>query len=271
MALGPWGFRSSNNVIMKTLTFRHQLIRSFRLLIEDYGGVSKLEDIKKRVLKVQNDLKIAKNILLENISAEQSLRLAAEKLQIELDELPEERWGEYSSLRRRHKEYINKLNEASELTTITRKSVDSIQNEYNSLYEERFHEEFRVSERKTNLGNRALILSIVGNFFLFGVGKVYIDAAKERRLREHIGTCIETASAETKVSLSELKDKLIAVEAAVVPMKSLDTTISADAESRIESTLSALEKNNRQQQFQLYIVFGAGFLLLSFLVVFNRN
>ena len=50
--------------------------------------------------------------------------------------------------------------------------------------EKRFHEEFRVSERKTNLGNRALILSVIGNILIFVTSKGYFDAQRDNRLQD---------------------------------------------------------------------------------------
>lgn len=41
-----------------------------------------------------------------------------------------------------------------------------------------------MSERKTNLGNHALILSVVGNILIFITSKGYFDVQRDNRLRD---------------------------------------------------------------------------------------
>ena len=114
---------------------------------------------------------------------------------------------EYKSLRQKQKSYRDKLNAAYQLTAAAQSQVDAKQKEYDEIgkkiifcnmyvnnfkftwkilikVEKRFHEEFRVSERKTNLGNKALILSVVGNILIFITSKGYFDVQRDNRLRD---------------------------------------------------------------------------------------
>ena len=76
----------------RKLTWRHQLLRSVRLILEDYGGVAELDHIKKIVLVRQYELASSKKILNASKAEEQNLRLEACNLDELLDNLPEERW-----------------------------------------------------------------------------------------------------------------------------------------------------------------------------------
>ena len=76
----------------RKLTWRHQILRSFRLLLEDYGGVAELDQIKKIVLIRQHELASSKNFLTISKSDERNLRVEASTLDELLDNLPEERW-----------------------------------------------------------------------------------------------------------------------------------------------------------------------------------
>eukprot|EP01035_Chromulina_nebulosa_P059061 gene59061-80876_t len=75
----------------RKLTWRHQILRSLRLLLEDYGGVAELDQIKKIVLIRQYELANSKQILTVSKSVEKNLRFEASTLDELLDNLPEER------------------------------------------------------------------------------------------------------------------------------------------------------------------------------------
>ena len=199
----------------RKLSLRHHLIRSIRLLLQDYGGVGELDQIKKKVLKAQADLLNAKQNLQFNKIKESQIRIESSSLDDLLDNLPEDRWHEYQLLRQKQKKIREQLNEAYKLTAVAQNEVDNVQNNYDELVEQRFHEEFRVSERKTNLGNQALIFSVFVNLLVFTSSKIYFDARKENRTRSFIEEKVDAASVADKEKINEISTQVSSTQEAI--------------------------------------------------------